>query len=302
MVWARGESAGRQPVVCWCGGMSERKPYPSDLSDEQWSLIEPVITAWKDRHRSVSGHQGAYAIREIVNAILYQGRTGCQWAYLPHDLPPKSATYYYFAAWRDDGTDQVIHELLRCQVREKARRLEDPTLVVLDTQSVHVAAGVPASTTGLDAAKRVPGRKRGLAVDVLGLVIAVTVLAANTHDNAAGIALLDLVTEHTGGTVRKALVDQGFKNQVAVHGTRLGIGIETVERNPQETGFVPQTKRWRVEQTYGILILHRRLVRDYEHRPSSSASRVYWAMTHVIVRRLTSVNTPTRRDAQAVSA
>lgn len=102
--------------------MSERTPYPSDLSDEQWSLIEPVITAWKGRHRSVSGHQGAYAMREIVNAILYQGRTGCQWACLPHDLPPKSATYYYFAAWRDDGTDQAIHELLRCQVRERARR------------------------------------------------------------------------------------------------------------------------------------------------------------------------------------
>jgi transposase len=187
MVWAGAESAGPWPVVCWGGGVSERKPYPSDLSDEQWALIEPVITAWKDRHRSVSGHQGAYEMREIVNSILYQGRTGCQWAYLPHDLPPKSATYYYFAAWRDDGTDQVIHELLRCQVREKARRLEDPTLVVLDTQSVHVAAGVPASTTGRDPAKRVPGRKRGLAVDVLGLVIAVAVLAANTHDNAAGI-------------------------------------------------------------------------------------------------------------------
>ena len=184
--------------------MSERKPYPSDLSDEQWSLIEPVITAWKNRHRSVSGHQGAYDMREIVNAILYQGRTGCQWAYLPHDLPQKSATYYYFAAWRDDGTDQVIHELLRCQVRERARRLEDPTLVVLDTQSVHVAAGVPASTSGHDPAKRVPGRKRGLAVDFLGLVIAVTVLAANTHDNAAGIVLLDQVAEHAGGTVRKA--------------------------------------------------------------------------------------------------
>lgn len=77
--------------------MSARKPYPSYLSDEQWSLIEPVITAWKDRHRSVSGHQGAYDMREIVNAILYQGRTGCQWTYLPHDLPQKSATYYYFA-------------------------------------------------------------------------------------------------------------------------------------------------------------------------------------------------------------
>ncbi len=149
--------------------MSERKPYPSDLSDEQWALIQPVITAWKDRHRSVSGHQGAYDMREIVNAIPYQGRTGCQWVYLPHNLPQKSATYYYFAAWRDDGTDQVIHELLRCQIRERARRSEDPTLVVLDTQSVHVAAGVPASTTGHDPAKRVPGRKRGLAVDVLGL-------------------------------------------------------------------------------------------------------------------------------------
>jgi transposase len=302
MVWVRVESAGPRLVVCWGVGVSERTPYPSDLSDQQWSLIEPVITAWKDRHRSVSGHQGAYAMREIVNAILYQGRTGCQWTYLPHDLPPKSAAYYYFAAWRDDGTDQVIHELLRCQVREKARRLEDPTLVVLDTQSVHVAAGVPASTTGRDAGKRVPGRKRGLAVDVLGLVIAVTVLAASTHDNAAGIALLDQVAQHAGGSVRKALVDQGFKNQVVLHGAGLGIEVEIVQRNPQDKGFVPQPIRWRVEQTYGILILHRRLVRDYEHHPSSSASRVYWAMTHVMIRRLTFASTPTWRDPQAVTA
>ncbi|MFJ9188574.1 IS5 family transposase [Streptomyces anulatus] len=282
--------------------MSERKPYPSDLSDGQWSLIEPVITAWEDRHRSVSGHQGAYAMREIVNAILYQGRTGCQWAYLPHDLPPKSATYHYFAAWRDDGTDQVIHELLRCQVREQASRLEDPTLVVLDTQSVHAAAGVPASTTGRDPAKRVPGRKRGLAVDVLGLVIAVIVLAASAHDNAAGIALLDQVAENAGGTVEKALVDQGFKTAVVAHGSSLGIDVEIVERNPQDKGFVPQPKRWRVEQTFGILIVHRRLVRDYEHRPASSASRVYWAMTQVMARRLTGANTPTWRDPQTVTA
>ncbi|MYT32081.1 IS5 family transposase [Streptomyces sp. MspMP-M5] len=280
--------------------MSERKPYPSDLTDDQWALIEPVITAWKDRHRSVSGHQGAYAMREIVNAILYQGRTGCQWAYLPHDLPPKSAMHYYFAAWRDDGTDRVIHELLRCQVRERARRLENPTLVVLDTQSVHAASGVPATTTGRDPAKRMPGRKRGLAFDVLGLVIAVIVLAASTHDNAAGIALLDQVAEHAGGTVRKALVDQGFKNQVVAHGAGLGIDVEIVARDPGHRGFLPQPKRWRVEQTYGILILHRRLARDYEHRTASSASRVYWAMSHVMARRLTGANTPTWREAVTV--
>lgn len=175
-------------------------------------------------------------MREIVNAILYQGRTGCQWAYLPHDLPQKSATYYYFAVWRDDGTDQVIHELLRCQVRESSRRLEDPTLVVLDTQSVHAAAGVPASTTGRDPAKRVPGCKRGLAVDVLGLVIAVAILSANMHDNAAGITLLDQVAEHADGRVSKALVDQGFKNQVVDHGTRLGVDVEIVARNSQDKG------------------------------------------------------------------
>lgn len=88
-------------------------------------------------------------MREIVNSILYQGRTGCQWACLPHDLPPKSAPYYHFAMWREDGTDQVIHEPLRCRVRERASRSENPTLVVPDTQSVHVAArdqGVGAST------------------------------------------------------------------------------------------------------------------------------------------------------------
>jgi hypothetical protein len=115
--------------------------------------------------------------------------------------------------------------------------------VVLDTQSVHVAAGVPVSTSGHDPAKRVHGRKRGLAVDVLGLVIAVVVLAANAHDNAAGNLLLDQVAEHADGTVRKALVGQGFKNQVVAHGARLGIDVEIVQRNPQVKGLVPQPKR-----------------------------------------------------------
>jgi len=174
--------------------------------------------------------------------------------------------------------------------------------VVLGTQSAHVAAGVPADTSGHDPAKRVPGRKRGLAVDVLGLVIAVVVLAANTHDNAAGIVLLDQVAEQAGGTVRKALVDQGFKNQVVAHGAGLGIDVEIVARDPQIKGFVPQAKRWRIEQTYGTLILHRRLVRDYEHHPSSSVSRVYWTMTHVMTRRLTGANTPTWREEHAVAA
>ncbi|MFG2677352.1 IS5 family transposase [Streptomyces sp. NPDC048445] len=276
--------------------MSERTPYKTDLSDEQWALVEPVIVAWKAVHPSVSGHQGRYAMREIVNALLYQGRTGCQWELLPHDFPPPGAVKYYFYLWRDEGIDQTVHDLLRWQVREMARRRADPSLVVLDTQSVHAAAGVPAESTGCDPAKKVPGRKRGLAVDVLGLVIAVVVVAASAHENAVGIALLDRVAADTD-TVERALVDQGFKNAVVAHGEKVGIEVEVVARNPGQSGFVPQAKRWVVERAYGILMLHRRLVRDYEHLPRSSESRVYWAMTAVILRRLTGMAVPAWRTA-----
>ncbi len=276
--------------------MSERKRYPSDLTDERWALIEPVIAAWKAAHRSVSGHQGGYEMREIVNAILCQGRTGCQRDYLPHDLPPRSAACCYFARWRDDGTDQAIHDLLRWHAREKKGRRADPGLVVPDTQSVHAAASVPAGTTGMDAGKKVPGRKRCLAVDVLGLVVAVVVLAAPAHENAAGIALLDRVAAHTA-TVSKALAGQGFKNPVVAHGAAMGIDVQAVGRNPAGRGFVPQPERWVAEQTPGILSFHRRLVRDCEHRLSSSASRVYRAMTDVMARRLTGTSTPSWRPA-----
>lgn len=104
---------------------------------------------------------------------------------------------------------------------------------------------------------------------------------------------------HTGDTVRKALVDQGFKHQVVEHGAGLGVDVEIVERDPGHRRFLPHPKRWRVEQTYGILILHRRLVRDYEHRTASSASRVYWAMSHVMIRRLTGANALTWREEAA---
>ncbi|MGH3516007.1 MAG: IS5 family transposase [Haloechinothrix sp.] len=275
--------------------MSGRRAYPSDLTDEQWSVVGPFLDAWKARHPSASGHAGRYDLREIVNSIFYQNRTGCQWAYLPHDLPPKSATYYYFALWRDDGTDQAIHDLLRCQAREKAGRTEDPTAVVLDTQSIRAANHVPAATTGKDAAKRVPGRKRGLAVDVLGLIIAVVVTAASVTDNAIGVALLDKVVAHTP-SVSKAFVDSGFKDDVAIHGALHGIDVEQVKRTDTRPGFVPVKRRWVVEQVNGTLMLHRRLVREYETNPASSVSHTLWASTANLVRRLTGSSTPSWRD------
>lgn len=281
--------------ACTVGqGMSDRKRYPSDVTDAQWALIGPVLDAWRAKRVSVAGQHGRQDLREVVNAILYQNRTGCQWAYLPHDLPQKPVTYYYFAAWRDDGTDQTVHDLLRCQTREKAGRREDPSAVALDTQSIKAANHVPAATTGKDAGKRVPGRKRGIAVDALGLIIAVVVTAASVTDNAIGIELLDKVAENAP-TVTHAWVDAGFKQDFAVHGAVRNIDIEVVKRSDTLPGFVPVKKRWLVEQAFGTLMLHRRLVREYESKPESSVSRTLWASTVTMVRRLTGTSTPTWR-------
>lgn len=125
------------------------------------------------------GNQGRCEIREIANSILCQGRTGCQWGDLPRYPPSESTVYDYFAAWRDDGTHAKIDDLLRWQVREKVGRSEGPSLVMIDKRSVEAAVNVPAVTTGRDVTKKVPGRKRGLGVDVLGLVIVVSVHAAS---------------------------------------------------------------------------------------------------------------------------
>jgi transposase len=247
--------------------MGDRKPYPSDVTDAQWALIGPFLHAWRSRRVSVAGRHDEQDLREVVNAILYQNRTGCQWAYLPHDLPQKPVTYYYFGLWRDDGTDVTIHDLLRCQTREKAGRAEDPSAVAVDTQSIRAANHVPAATTGKDAGKKVPGRKRGLAVDALGLIIAVVVTAASVTDNAIGIRLLDKVAEHTP-TVTHAWVDAGFKQDLAVHAAVLGIDVEVVKRSDSKPGFVPVKKRWIVEQVYGTLMLHRRLSASTRAGPS----------------------------------
>jgi transposase len=276
--------------------VSDRKLDNSDLSDAQWDLIRPVIAAWKAAHPSVSGHSGRYEMREILNAIRYVARNGIPWAEMPHDLPPKSAAYYYFATWRDDGTDEKIHDLLRWQVRERAGRSADPTATALDTQSLHAAVNVPAATTGRDAAKRVPGRKRGLAVDVIGLITAVVVTAASVTDNVIGKKLLDKVAV-AAPTVTKAWVDAGFKDDVAIHGALLGVDVEVVSRADGEKGFRPLPFRWVVEQVNGTLILHRRLVRDFEIKTESAESMVYWASCDLMAKRLTGENTQTWRDA-----
>jgi hypothetical protein len=133
-------------------------------------------------------------------------------------------------------------------------------------------------------------------VDALGLIIAVVVMAASATDNQIGVRLLDRVVAHTP-TVTKAWVDAGFKDHVAIHGALLGIDVEQVKRSDTKPGFVPAAKRWLVEQVNGTLMLHRRLVREYEIRPASSESRTWWAATANLVRRLTGTATRSWRTA-----
>ncbi|SHM26666.1 Transposase [Streptomyces yunnanensis] len=232
-------------------------------------------------------------LREIVNAILYVNRTGIPWEYLPHDLPPYKTVYDYYAKWEADGTTQQVHDLLRDRTRRAHGRAATPTATVLDAQSVKTSCNVAESDQGIDAAKKIKGRKRHLATDTLGLLLAVIVTAASVHDTAGGKHLLDQVA-NSQPEVTKAWVDGGYQSSVINHGARLGIDVEVVKR-PTTTGFHPLPKRWVIERTFDWLMQNRRLARDYEALPQRSQAMIHWAMANTMSRSLTSESTPTWR-------
>lgn len=162
--------------------MSVRRPYRSDVSDARWALIEPVFNDWRARRTGPGTAARVHDLREIVNAILYVNRTGIPWEYLPHDFPPCKTVYDYYAKWEADGTTQQVHDLLRDKTRRFHGRRAEPTAAVVDAQSVKTSANVAETSQGIDAGKKIKGRKRHLITDTLGLVLAVLVTAANVHD------------------------------------------------------------------------------------------------------------------------
>jgi transposase len=276
--------------------MTARRAYPSDLSDARWALIEPRLTAWRRARTDagVGGRTPTHELREIFNAILYVNRTGIPWRYLPHDFPPHATVYGYFAAWSGEGIFVELNYNLTGLVRDHSGRTVAPTASIMDTQSVKTSTNVPLATQGIDAGKKIVGRKRGLVTDTLGLLLAVVVTAASVSDNAIGADLLDQATT-THPTLAKTWVDAGFKNTLVEHGATLGIDVEVVTKDPTAKGFSVIKRRWVIERTIGWLMHHRRLARDYETRPDNSASMITIAMIDNLARRVTAETTPTWR-------
>ncbi|MFI6505938.1 IS5 family transposase [Nonomuraea typhae] len=276
--------------------MDPRRPYRSDISDARWALIEPTLTAWRQARldRRPTGAPAPTDLRDIFDAILYLNRTGVAWAYLPHDFPPHGTVYSYYAAWRDEGIVAQLNYSLTGLARVKEGRDPEPTAAAIDTQTIKTSTNPPTATQGTDAAKKIVGRKRSVATDALGLLLAVIVCAASVSENQAGIQVLDQAGD-THPALAVTWVDTGFKNQFAEHAATLGVGAEVVHRDPGTRGFPVLKRRWVIERTFGWLMLHRRLARDYETLPASSEVMIHIAMIDNTSKRITDETTPTWR-------
>ncbi|WP_433455397.1 IS5 family transposase [Streptomyces sp. CA-142005] len=183
------------------------------MSDARWALIEPVFVAWRARRTGPGTAARVHDLREIVNAILYVNRTGIPWECPPHDFPPYKTVYDYYAKWEADGTTEQVHDLLRDKTRRAHGRNTEPAAAVVDAQSVNTSGNVAETSQGIDAGKKIKGRKRHLITDTLGLVLAVLVTAASAHDTVGGKVLLDdLAATHP--RVTKVLADGGYQNSI----------------------------------------------------------------------------------------
>jgi len=271
-----------------------RKAYPTDLTNEQWALVEPILLAYEDRIRP--GPERTVDLREVTNTLLYQNRTGCQWAFLPHDLLPKSTVYDYFTKWRDSGLFQRLVDALRSQVRQQTplappqegQREPSPSAACIDSQSVKTTD--LGGEHGYDGAKNIDGRKRHIVVDTLGLLIAVVVTAANVDDGVGAQKVMGKLQPGAFPRLRVIFGDNKYRNHeynkwLAEHsGGRCQMVISSPP--PEATTFKPLPIRWVVERTFAWMGRCRRNSKDYERRTDSSESMLLISTMGLMLRRL----------------
>lgn len=257
---------------------AKTKRYPSDLTDAEWKAIEPLLP-----RPATTGRRRVTDLREVLNAIRYLVRSGCEWRMLPVHFPPWQTVYWWFRRFVRRLLFKVIHDMALMLDRQTEGREGQPSAAVLDSQSVKAPG---AAVRGFDANKRITGRKRHIAVDTDGRLLMVNLTPADMADSTgAEWVLLALKTRWPW--IRHLFADAAYdRRRLLDEATMLGFVVEVVRKMTNQHSFVPLPRRWVVERSFGWMMQWRRLVKDYEQRIDVSTEIIYVAMGSLLLKRL----------------
>lgn len=248
--------------------------YPTNVSDSQWQVISKYFNTTRVRK---------YDLREIVNALLYVVKTGCQWRMLPSDFAPWQVVYYYFSTWKKQEILEMLHEDLVEQIRCMHKKKEEPTVGIIDAQSVKNTL-VSSESRGFDAGKKIKGIKRHIIVDTLGLLLAVVIQSASVQDRNGAMDVLEKLVL-TWKKIIKVFADGGYSgNLISKVKQRFKIVIEIIKRD-ELNQFTILPKRWIVERTFAWLDTNRRSAKNYERLDSSATAMVHLASIRIMLKK-----------------